>query len=125
MPGYRHGLFVRRLGPSSASMSWQLYAHWLDKKAAGGVSETQIAQLDLGRGACPLPELLELKLPDPNPRLALEAGTKVSKAKVESALRECCKRYLAGDDLIWEIQFLATLLMKWKAPQKSIFMLMS
>jgi hypothetical protein len=106
-------------------MSWQLHAHWFDKKAHGGVGETPVAELDLGRGGGLLPELLELKAPGPNPRLAVEAGTKVSKAKVENALCECCKRYLAGEDLIWELHFLSTLLKNWKASQNSIFILMS
>ena len=106
-------------------MSWQLYAHWLDRKAEQGVDENPIADLDLGRGAGALPEILGLKLPDSNARSLLDAGTTVAKAKVEEAFRECCKRYLEGEDVLWEVQFLATILMRWKRSEKSVFFLMN
>ena len=63
-------------------MSRQLYAHWLDRKAKTGVDENPIADLILGRGAGPLPEMLGLKMPDSNPRSLLDAGTKVAKARM-------------------------------------------
>jgi hypothetical protein len=106
-------------------MSWQLYAHWLDRKAKQGVDENPIADLDLGRGAGALPELLGLKVPDASAKSLLDAGTKVGKAKVEETLRECCKRYLEGEDILGELQFLATILMRWKRSEKSIFFLMN
>jgi hypothetical protein len=105
-------------------MSWQLYAYWLDRRADSGVNEAQVADLELGRGGGDLPGVLGLKAFDPSPRSLLEAGTKVPRSKVESALWEYCGKYLAGEDVLWELHFLTTILRKWKRSEKSILFLM-
>ena len=101
-------------------MSWQMSAHWRDKSSPMGISE-RIADLDLGRGGGHLPDLLGLPPFDPDAETIEGIGGKVSRQKIESVLRHCCEKHLAGESQLYEMHFFLTILLGWKRGEKSVF----
>lgn len=102
-------------------MGWQMSAHWIGKKSPIGISEEAIADLDLGRGGAQFDDMLGLPPFDPDAESLDGMGAKVSRKKLESALRSCCQRHVDGEPQLYEMQFFLAILLGWKRGEKSVF----
>ncbi|MBL8810382.1 MAG: hypothetical protein JNM43_09430 [Planctomycetaceae bacterium] len=102
-------------------MSWQLSAHWLDKSAPMGISEKPIAELEVGSGGGTFDELLGLPPFDPDADSIDGLGAKVSRQKIEAAMRHCCQKHVDGESQLYELQFFLSILLGWKRGEKSVF----
>jgi hypothetical protein len=99
-------------------MSWQMTAHWPDKSAPMGIGEQCGDPLDLYGSDGELTEFLGLAPFDPE-TIGGVCG-KVPRQKIESALRRCCEKHLAGESQLNEMHFFLTILLNWKRGAKSI-----
>ena len=104
-------------------MGHDISAHFLEEDSKTGYDAEPHAHFHCHafyRGASKLYELLGASKFDGGPS-GTGDGCKVSKRRVSAALNHYCERRLAGEDVLAELAFVATILAEWWPGARSVY----